>query len=366
VTRSDAEVIVVGLGVNGAAAARALAARGRDVIALERQEPGHDGGSSHGTSRIFRLAYADSRYVADARAALDLWRALETESGDRLLHTVGSLDIGPASVEIARVLAAQQVDHELLDGADASSRWPLAATAGEPVLHQPDGAVTLADRALSALVRSARLHGAHVLERTEAVTMHAADGHVAVETARGTIRASVAVVAAGAWTRALLAPSSVDDLPLVPTRETVAFFRLHDRLHDAEALPTVIDWSAPTDGEPGLRDGAVPYALAAPGVGLKVGLHHAGPATDPDRQGEISDAALARAASWVARRCPAADPAPLSAETCIYTTTPDESFLLARHGRLVVASACSGHGFKFAPLTGERVATLAEEALASG
>jgi sarcosine oxidase len=133
------------------------------------------------------------------------------------------------------------------------------------------------------------------------------------------------------------------------TRETTSYFALED----ADDLPSVIDGTST----------GIAYALAAPGAGLKAGLHHAGPRADPNRPGEPDPGLVAAAAEWVAERFPAAGQDPLRAETCLYTNTRDESFVLERHGRVVVGSACSGHGFKFAPVVGARLARLAVEAL---
>jgi sarcosine oxidase len=138
---------------------------------------------------------------------------------------------------------------------------------------------------------------------------------------------------------------------VTPTRETVAYFG-HD---DPLSLPTLVDWSDPT----------ALYALASPGQGLKAGLHHTGPVIDPDEEGAVDAEIVARLAAGVRERYVRAAPEPHGAETCIYTNTSDESFVLERHGRIVVGSACSGHGFKFAPLIGERLADLAVEALES-
>ena len=101
------------------------------------------------------------------------------------------------------------------------------------------------------------------------------------------------------------------------------------------------------------------FSLHDPVYGLKVGAHHAGTETNPDEIGEPDAALVERISAWVAERLPNADPEPLLAETCLYTTTPDERFILERRGRIVIGSACSGHGFKFAPAVGKRLADLA-------
>jgi sarcosine oxidase len=351
----DAEVVVVGAGITGAAAAHELARGGSDVVLLEQFALGHDRGSSHGTSRIFRLAYPEARYVRLAQRALESWRELEAAAGTELIVPVGSLDLGPIAVAHARALAGCGVRHELLYGNEVSGRWPIAVRAEARALFQPDGGVILAARAHALLLDGAREAGAEIRGNTRVTGLARDGGAVSVETTGGeTLRARAVVVAAGAWAQPLLDPHGVG-LAAVPTRETVVFFD-----HDADGVPTVIDDDLrPTELR---RPGEVGYALAAPPGELKVGLHHSGPVADPDDSGEPDPAICEWAAGWVARRFPGAHPAPRRAETCLYTNRPDESFVLERHGNIVVGAACSGHGFKFGPLHGRVLAALAREA----
>ena len=169
----DADIVVVGAGITGVATARALAQGGRGVVLLEQFDLGHDQGSSHGASRIFRLSYPDPHYVRLAQGALQSWRELEAEAGEQLIVQTGGLDFGALATENARALAACGVSHELLTGAQVVDRWPLAAERDEPVLFHPDGGTTLADRAYAALLAGAVDAGAVVLDRcrvTEIVT----------------------------------------------------------------------------------------------------------------------------------------------------------------------------------------------------
>src|SRR6478735_6951321 len=304
----DADIVVVGAGITGVATARSLAQTGRGVVLVEQFGLGHDRGSSHGASRIFRLSYPDPHYVRLAQGALQSWRELEAEVGEELIVTTGGLDFGPVAVENARALAACGVAHELLTGTEVARRWPIFAEPMETVLYHADGGVTLADRAYRALLAGAEI-----------------------------------------------------ELPVVPTRETVTYFNLPDAL----SLPPIIDDAVPDAEEHGLlRPGLINYALAAPGVGLKAGLHHSGPPADPDEQGQADLAVVRWVSTWATRRYPELDPEPIMTETCLYTNTADESFVLERHGRIVVASACSGHGFKFAPAFGRTLAALARDAAA--
>jgi sarcosine oxidase len=357
--RRDADIVVVGAGIAGVATARALAGYPGSVLLLDQFALGHDRGSSHGTSRIFRLNYPDERFVRMAKAADAAWRELEVERGVRLIERVGCLDFGPVAEETARTFAACGVRHEILSADNVASRWPLRVEPAERALFQPDGGVTYADRAHAALLGAAVERGVEVRDETAVRALASERGSVVLTLDKGELRARAVVVAAGAWAAALLRRLEIE-LPVVPTRETVVYVDLPG----AERLPPVIDYgSLPAKGEGGItRVGQAAFSLAAPGRGLKAGLHHSGPPTDPDDKGTPDERVAGWAAAWVAARYLDAGQT-LGAETCLYTNTADEGFVLERHGRVVVGSACSGHGFKFAPIVGRTLAALAREAV---
>ena len=317
---------------------------------LEQFELGHARGSSHGSSRIFRLSYPDPHYVRLAQQALAGWRELEDEVGEELIIRTGALDIGRSAHDNAPALAACDVAHKFLSGTQVAARWPIATDPDAVALFHPEGGVTRADRAHAAFLGSARAAGAEVLEHTRVDALRREAGGVALDTPNGAVHARAVVVTAGAWARALLGPLGVQ-LDVSPTRETIAYFPLSG----ADELPPVIEL-----GE-GPGEGA--FGLAAPGTGLKAGNHRSGRDADPDAPGEPDQAIVHAAAEWVAQRYPGAGSEPLGAETCLYTNTEDESFVCGRHDRIVVGSVCSGHGFKFAPVTGLQLAALAAEAL---
>ena len=354
----DADIVVVGAGIVGVATARALAGYAGSVLLLERFELGHARGSSHGTSRIFRLNYPDERFVRLATAADAAWRELETERGERLIERVGSLDLGPVAAETRRALAACGVRCETLSAEEVSARWPLRLDPGETAVFQPDGGITRADRAHAALLAEAVEGGVDVRDRTPVHELELGRGSVHLTLESGQLTARAVVVTAGAWSPELLAAPGVE-LPVVPTRETVVYLDLPQ----AATLPPVIDYgSLPSPGEGGIsRVGQAAYALAAPGTGLKAGLHHSGPVTAPDDDPGPDERLAAWAAGWAASRYRDVGEV-LGSETCLYTNTADEEFVLERHGRVVVGSACSGHGFKFAPIVGRTLAALAREA----
>lgn len=306
----------------GSATAWALAKRGADVDLYEQFALDHTRGSSHGDARIFRLAYPEAEYVGLARESLPLWRGLEQEAGRQLLRQTGSLDIG-ADLPHPSAMDVHGIEYEVLGEEELRARHGISAAGGG--VFQPGGGVLHADASRRALAEGAVAAGARLHEGVRVDDLDALD-------------ADVVVVTAGPWVNRF-----GFDLPVRITRETVAFFDI------GRTTPTVIDWQP---------DLLVAYALTAADGLLKVGLHMRGHETDPDRDEGPSPHLVESAREWVDRRFGIA-PEALRAESCLYTTTPDHSFILERRGRYVVGSACSGHGFKFAPAIGVRLAALA-------
>jgi sarcosine oxidase len=346
-----ADVVIVGGGVMGTAAARALAARGRATTVLERSTVGHANGSSGGPTRNFRLTYHDPMYVRMARASLERWRELESEAAVELLRVVGGLDLGEAAIRTSgRALEAAGESFERPSEAEAAERWPRLRLEGRTLLYQPEGAIIRADAAVAAQARLATAAGAEIREQTIARSIRPAGDGVEVVTYEGdAIQAPAAIVAAGAWAPSLLADADVR-LPLRVLLEQSTVF---DSEPDLAAIPTLIDWEAWPDRFPYI----VPNAFA-PGE-LKVGIHLSGPTVDPDaRTFEPDVERETEAVDWLGRVL-SRPPPPSVTETCLYSVTPDEDFVLDRVGPIVVTSPCSGHGFKFAPLVGEVAADLA-------
>ncbi|HVA32309.1 MAG TPA: FAD-dependent oxidoreductase [Gaiellaceae bacterium] len=322
-------VAVIGAGVMGSAAAWALSARGAEVTLYEQFELDHDRGSSHGRTRIVRLSYPEAHWVELARASLEAWRDLEVDAGQELLHLHGLVELAPSrDLTSASGLDACGVDYRWLDregaralGAELPDGWVA--------LEQPEAGVVRADHARHAFLEVAIARGARVEAGTRVASVDDAD-------------ADVVVVTAGPWIREL-----VPDVPVTVTRETIAYFR-----HEGEPLRAIVELDEITRGH-GI------YALHDPVHGVKAGEHHGGPVAEPGAGGEPDLESVGHVAAWVAARLPGVDPEPVDPQTCLYTSTADGSFVLERRGRVVVGSACSGHGFKFAPVVGRRLADLA-------
>lgn len=347
-----AEIVVVGGGAMGSAAAWQLAARGHEVVLLERFGPGHTEGASHGASRIFRRTYADATYIALARESYEWWRELERETGTSVLTLTGGVDHGadPRLDDLAGSMAVAGEDHAWLSPAEAAERWP-GLRFDTRVLHTPASGRLHADRAVAALQQAATQHGAVVRHHARVLDIVPAEHHVSVVTEGTTYAAERVVVAAGAWAHALL--GGLVPLPRIRvTQEQPAHFPTDLPLED---WPSFVHAPAPA-GEFGGT-----YGLATPGEGVKVGFHGVGPVVDPDaRDKRAEPRQLAALQDYARTWMPGVDadrPAPIS---CTYATTPDENFVVDRHGALVVAAGFSGHGFKFTPTIGRLTADLVE------
>jgi len=319
-------VAVIGAGVMGLATGWALRRRGVEPVVYEQFTIGNPRGSSHGRSRIFRLAYAEPEYVRLAQESLGLWRELESETGETVLELNGLVEIVRTLEEsTAQTLEACGVKWEQLGRAEAEARYPIHVPAGSFAVVQPEAGITRADVALRSFAKG--------LDVREGTRVHPDE-----------VDADAVVVTAGSWVNELLE----EPLDVKVTRETVCYFRPEP----GRPVPSVVSFK-PDEHTHDM------YSLHDPVHGLKVGAHHAGPEADPNVPGEPEPNLIDRIAGWASETYRLADPKPTGAETCMYTTTPDQTFVLERRGRIVVGSPCSGHGFKFAPAIGERLAALA-------
>jgi sarcosine oxidase len=349
--RERPDVIVIGGGVMGTAAARSIAERGRSVVLLEAATIGHDGGSSGGSTRIFRLAYHHPDYVRLARLALDAWRELESRARERLLFTTGGVDAGAASDVCADAMSAAGVSFERTPSGAVAERWPAVRfDDGEPLIVQEDAGVCLVKETIAAQARLAREAGAEIVEQTSAASVRATASDVEVATStEQSFRAPLAVLAAGPWNEPMLRQAGID-VALRPTFEQTVYVAL-DR---PASVPIVVDRTS----DPAAPRYLVPHP--SDGRSVKVGTHLARVPVEPDALPTEPDGdRLAADVAYARDRLPGAEPTG-EFDTCIYTMTPDEDFVLDRRGSVVVCSPCSGHGFKFAPLVGEIVADLVE------
>jgi sarcosine oxidase len=366
VTRAD--VVVVGGGAMGSAAAWQLARRGREVTLLERFGPGHTRGASHGASRNFNLSYADDTYLSLLGEALPLWRELEAESGVSVLDQVGLANHGanPAFDAVAEALPNYGFDAVFLTPGEAGARWP-GIRFDTRVLFTPQAGRLNADAAVSALQAAAAAHGAVVRHHSRVLAIRVvSEESVLVELqpvdavtgepagAVEIIDARRVVVTLGAWTGKLLG-SSVALPRLVVTQEQPAHFAVRD---------TSLVWPgfnhAPTPGDASYDYWYSPvYGMFTPGQGVKAGWHGTGAVQDPDARTFVAEPAQLAALQRYAREwLPGADPDSFVEISCTYTTTPDSNFVVDSAGPLVIGAGFSGHGFKFTPAIGRILADL--------
>lgn len=355
------DVIVVGCGGMGSAAAYHLARRGKSVLALERFNIPHAMGSSHGVNRIIRLAYyEDPSYVPLLRRSYELWRELQRESGNDLLRITGSID---ASHEVGEVFGGallscqmHNLDHEVLTSAELTNRFPgYRLPDGHLALLQPEGGFLMSEHCLVAHVNGALHAGAIVHGQEQLLEWQERGNGVSVRTTRDSYEAEQLVLTAGAWNGAL----SEELLPLLsPERQVLAWFQpVEPAWFDPAAFP-VFNLTV---------DEGRYYGFPVAGIpGFKVGrYHHLGEHIDPenfDRDPHPEDEAILR--SFTERYFPAAAGPVMSMASCIFTNTPDEHFIIDRsrqHAPVVLVSPCSGHGYKFCSVVGEIVADLVIE-----
>ena len=350
--------IVVGCGAMGSAAAYHLARRGHSVVGFDRFRPPHSFGSSHGDTRIIREAYFEHPlYVPMVQRAYELWADLEARSGAVLYRRTGGLMIGSAdSVLVTGALRsahAHGLAHELVGAAEIRARFPALRPADDMVgVLEPRAGILFPERCVAAHVDLAREAGAE-LHFDEPVLRWEADVEsVRVFTRNGTYRADRLIVLAGAWTKDLFPDVA---LPLTVERQTLYWFepQIRGGLFEPERCPIHL-WQ--------FDDGEFFYGFPDLGDGVKVARHHGGRVVAPDTvDRDVSDAEVDAIRQVVRRFVPCADGRLRKAAVCVYTNTQDEHFWIDRHPEhrnVLVVSACSGHGFKFASVIGEIAADL--------
>jgi len=354
------DTIVVGLGAMGSAAAFHVARRGKRVVGLERFTLAHDRGSSHGRSRVTRQAYFENpAYVPLLGRANELWTQLQRDSGMRLIEITGGLMLGPPGGGVVKgTLASARthgLPHEVLDAPEVRRRFPaFSVEDGQIGVLDKVAGVLFPEDCIRAHARAATRAGAELRWQEPVVSWKATGDSVEVKTARGTYAAGNLVLCAGPWMGELLAGLSV---PLAVERNVLYWFRptTDVALFAPDKFPVFI-----IEYEPG----KLFYGFPALGEdGVKVARHHTGVSCSPtDIQREVNQDEIREARGILERNLPTVNGELLSATTCMYTNTPDGHFIIdrdPRHPNVVLASPCSGHGFKFASVIGEVLADLA-------
>jgi sarcosine oxidase len=353
--------VIVGGGAMGLAAAWQLAQRSIRVLLLERFEPGHSRGASHGATRNMNNAYADDHFLDLYDESLRLFRVLERASGHDLLTLDGLVTHGAEHRVTAayEALRARGAAAEMVSAAAARDRWPGLRFETDALVNREAGRVDAA-AALRVLADLARGDGAELRYGHRVVGIEPGEDRVLVtaEGPQGLVRveAEGAVVAAGAWSAPLL-DGLVRLPPLTVTEEHPAHFAIRPG-YESAAWPSFNHFPRELD-ERGASRGTV-YGMLTPGEGVKVGLHLTGEAGDPDaRAFRATDELRRRLREHVAEWFPGLDPDSAAEISCTYTSTESERFVLDQCGPLTIAAGFSGQGFKFVPAIGRVLADAA-------
>lgn len=358
-TRKSWDVIVIGMGGMGSATTWQLASRGKRVLGLERFDIPHTMGSYHGVNRIIRLAYyEDPAYVPLLQRAYELWRDLEQRFGEQLLHITSSIDASAPDGEVfqgsLRSCVIHNLPHEVLNGTDLHRRFPgYELPADHLALLQPDGGFLLSERCIVAHTLLSIEAGAVIKAREGVLHWEPIEGGVRVTTGQGVYEAERLVISPGAWFASLLPEFAT---LAVPERQVLAWLQPRQpELFAPERFP-VFNLTVPEGRFYGFPVYGVP--------GFKIGkYHHREQVVDPDvmnREPEPEDEPLLR--DFTRRYFPAAAGETMALKSCIFTNTPDEHFIvdtLPGLPQVIIASPCSGHGFKFCSVIGEILADLA-------
>lgn len=360
-----AEVIVVGLGAMGAAVSWQLARRGTRVVAFDQYSPPHDGGSTHGESRITRLAIGEGEeYVPLVRRSHELWREIEAASGRKLMTQTGGVLIGTADgefLEHTREIAARHaIAHENLDGSELQTRFPMfAVDEAARGYYEPEAGYLRPEAAVAAQLSLAANSGSQLHFATPVLEWHASGEGVRVKTPSGVHDADQLVLCPGPWINQLF-PAGRGIFAVY--RQVMLWFPIADKPPRLSEMPVFV-WAFS-----GQRAGFIHLhgfygfpPLAGSAGGVKVATEQFERTTEPDgaqHPATPNEAGLMRR-EVIGQRLPWLGPSPLRSVSCLYTSTRGSRFVIDRHPgheNVMIVSACSGHGFKHSAAIGEAVA----------
>jgi sarcosine oxidase len=354
------DVIVIGLGGMGSAAAYHLAARGQRVLGLEKFTPAHDKGSSHGGSRIIRQSYfEDPAYVPLLLRAYELWEQLARDTGREVYRVTGGLFLGPPDcLTVAGSLRASQewdLPHDVLDAGEIRSRFPnFTPQPGDVALYEDKAGFARPEMTVQAHIDVAERAGATLSFGEEVLEWGETSGGVTVRTAAGTYHAGQLVICPGAWAPQLLADFGI---PITIERQVLYWLDPAGGTSSFVDHPIFIDENAHGEQIYGFP------AIDGPDGGVKVAFFRKGVVCTPETiDRTVREQEIDEMRTRVAELLPALDGPCLHSATCMYSNTPDEHFVIARHpdsANVTVACGFSGHGFKFVPVVGEILADLA-------
>jgi sarcosine oxidase len=355
------DIIIVGLGANGSSALYHLSRTGKKILGIDRFQPPHNKGSSHGESRIIRQAYHENPlYVPLVKAAYPLWDELAAIAGKPLFIKTGGLLLGDEQAMVVRgaKLSAEThgIPYEWLDATAIQKRFPaFRAKPDTFAVLEKEAGVLFPEACIGAFLHTAQYNGAAIHTDEQVIRITPIDNEaVELTTTKTTYRTEKLIVSAGAWLGELMPELK---LPLDVKRQVLCWFdnansKTQDYFQPAN-MPIFI-WEYQRD--------KMFYGFPDLGGGTKLAWHHGGRSIAPDQlRNDTTDQEIAEIKALAAAYL-AIDPVFKRSAVCMYTNTPDEDFIIDHHPdhpNIIVASPCSGHGFKFSSLTGQLLADLA-------
>ncbi|MDO6432067.1 N-methyl-L-tryptophan oxidase [Flavitalea sp. BT771] len=356
------DIIVLGLGANGSSTLYHLARTGKKVLGIDRFQPPHTHGSSHGESRIIRQAYyEDPIYVPLLKAAYPLWADIEKASGKKLFQKTGGLMLGiedTAVIKGSRLSAeTHHIPYEYLSSSDLQKRFPAFLPQPDTVgLLENEAGILFPEACITAFLTQAVHNGAHMICNESVLHITPGNDNVELTTSTGKYTAGQLILSAGAWTGQLLPELQ---LPLSVKRQPLYWFKEGDPSRATRYLPAnmpVYIWE--------YLPGRMFYGFPDLGNGIKIAWHHRGETIQPDELKQFTSSEEIREMQQIAEKYLGMAPIYNTSLVCMYTNTPDEHFIIDRHPvfkNIIIASPCSGHGFKFSSLTGKILSDMATD-----
>ncbi|MBI3859648.1 MAG: N-methyl-L-tryptophan oxidase [Thaumarchaeota archaeon] len=350
------DVAVIGCGAMGASASNSLASKGLKVLTVEQFGLNHKLGSSHGGTRIIRQAYAeDPRYVPLVRRAFELWEELQAKAGKTLIRLTGGLMVGSGDGGLVRdtLTSAMQyaLPHRVMSGREVNENFPAFSLEDEETaVFEERAGILFPEECVSTFVGEAKLLGCDFKFEEQVSGWRGRKEGIEIRTEKETYSANKLVFCSGAWTGPLI-PGVV---PLECERQVPMWFDAKgDPRFGAERMPIFVAEEA---------DARTFYGIPDVGQGVKAAMHHGGKMVAPETvDREVTEDDVRPVREFISRKLSGLNPEPISSTTCLYTNTPDSNFVVDFHPddeRVMIVSACSGHGFKFAPVLGEVVSDL--------
>jgi len=358
------DAIVIGLGANGSSALYHLSKNNKNILGIDRFTPPHSFGSSHGESRIIRQAYHENpMYVPFVKAAYNYWDEIEHESGESLFLKTGGLMLGTehASVIKGSVLSAETFDiaYEYLTYRDLRKRFPAFKPSKDTVgLLEKNAGILFPEKCIATYLKQAQKNGAIINSNETVLSINPKKDNIEITTNKGTYLTEKLIVSAGAWINELLPELR---LPLTVERQVLFWFRNNNPPFQANLLPLnlpIYIWEYLPD--------QMLYGFPDLGNGIKIAHHHAGDRINPNELNQFVSNKEKSSMQKLTSEYLNIDAIFNKSAVCMYTNTPDENFIIDYYPgnkNIIVASPCSGHGFKFSSFTGKLLADMVMDKL---